>query len=160
MTSRYLAIASGVCLTGLVLGGCARQSPQVASNPPPPLASAPGVGQEIKAVAQNKLTVTFAEGSDRLTPEANKELDVAARLFRDVNPVMMFSIGHSDAQGDEFSNVLLSARRARTVKAALVARGIPPDRLAIQALGESEPANSSDRLSRENRRVTVMWRIV
>lgn len=159
MTSRYLAIASGVCLTGLVLGGCARQSPQVAGNPPP-LASAPGVGQEIKAVAQNKVTVTFAEGSDRLTPEANKELDVAARLFRDVNPVMMFSIGHSDAQGDEFSNVLLSARRARTVKTALVARGIPPDRLSIQALGESEPANSSDRLSPENRRVTVMWRIV
>ena len=110
-------------------------------------------------MVQNKVEVTFAEGSSQLSPAANRQLDVAARLFRDVRPTVMFSIGYSDANGDEFSNILLSARRARAVKEGLIARGIPGDQLFIQALGESEPINTDDPLAAENRRVTIMWRL-
>lgn len=155
MTGRSAGLVSLVA--GLAIAGCAQQ-PTTAT--PPPLASQPTVGQEVAAVAQNKVTVTFADGSSQLSPEAGRQLDVAARLFRDVNPVRMYSIGYSDARGDEFSNIVLSARRARAVKEGLVARGIPADRLFIQALGESEPVDSSDPLARENRRVTVMWRLI
>ncbi len=143
---------------GLALAGCAHPSGPPAATPP--LASQPTVGQEIGAVVQNKVTVTFAPGSDRLSPEANQQLDVAARLFRDVNPVVMYAIGYSDARGGEFSNIVLSAKRARAVKVGLMARGIPADRVLIQAFGESEPANASDPLAPENRRVNVMWRVV
>jgi OOP family OmpA-OmpF porin len=95
-----------------------------------------------------------------LTPEANKQLDLAARLFRDANPVVMFTTGYTDQSGDEYSNVILSARRAEAVKRGLVARGIPANRLLIQALGESDPANTADPLAAENRRVTITWRLL
>ncbi len=50
--------------------------------------------------------------------------------------------------------------RAWTVKQALVARGIPPDRVMIQALGASDPANAADPRAPENRRVLIKWRII
>ena len=53
--------------------------------------------------------------------------------------VLMFSTGHTDRNGDEFANILLSAKRAEAVKKGLVARGIPADRLLIQALGGERP---------------------
>ena len=127
---------------------------------PPPLASKPTVGEEVAAVATNKVEVVFPKGSATLTPDADKQLDTAARLFRDANPVLMFTTGYSDRTGDEFSNLLLSARRAQAVKRGLVARGIPPERLLIQAMGESEPANSTDPAAPENRRVTITWRLL
>ncbi|MBV9785835.1 MAG: OmpA family protein, partial [Acidisphaera sp.] len=76
-----------------------------------PLGTKPGVGQEVAAVAGNKVEVTFREGGTSLTGDADKQLDVAARLFRDVNPTRMFVSGHADNTGDEYNNVVLSAKR-------------------------------------------------
>ncbi len=157
MTPSY-AVA-GFLAAGLALAGCA-QRPAETTAASPPLVTQPTVGQEIGAAVRNQLTVTFPEGGYRLSPDANKQLDVAARLFRDVNPVVMYSIGYADANGDEFSNIVLSAQRARAVKMGLIARGIPADRLQIQAFGESELADPNDPMAPENRRVVVMWRIV
>ena len=127
---------------------------------PPPLETKPTTAQEAGAVVNNKVEVVFPPGGATLTPEANKELDLAARLYRDVNPVLMFTTGYADHSGDEYSNILLSAKRAETVKRALVARGIPPERLLLQALGESELANTADPLAPENRRVVFTWRLL
>ena len=102
----------------------------------------------------------FPQGGTRLTPEANKQLDTAARLFRDANPVLMFTTGYADKSGDEYANLLLSARRAQVVKKALVARGLPAARLLLQALGASDPADSSDPTAPTNRRVVVTWRLL
>lgn len=143
----------------LAMAGCAQQ-PAAPVSPAPPLASRPTVGQEIGAVAQNKIVILFPRGGDRLTQDANQQLDLAARLFRDVHPVEMFTMGYADGSGDEFSNIVLSARRARAVKQGLIARGVPADRLFIQAFGLSDPANTSDKLSPDNRRVVIMWRLI
>ncbi len=152
-----------VVLAGL-LGACAAPAAGPAANDGPATASAapskPTIGQEIAAVADNKITVTFPEGGAVLTPDANKQLDLAARLYRDANPVAMFTAGYTDRTGDEFGNLLLSAQRARAVKGGLVARGIPADRLLIQAFGSSELANSSNPQAPENRRVVVTWRLL
>ncbi|MGI4941551.1 MAG: OmpA family protein [Janthinobacterium lividum] len=158
---------SAVALAGL-LAACAAPSTgpatiNGAANTGPAASAAPSkptVGQEIAAVADNKITVTFPQGGATLTPDANKQLDLAARLYRDANPVAMFTAGYTDRSGDEFGNLLLSAERARAVKGGLVARGIPADRLLIQAFGSSELANSSDPQAAENRRVVVTWRLL
>ena len=149
------------------VSACAHPSPGpnqaaavVQAPPTVPLASKPTPSQEVKAVANDKIQIVFPEGGSRLTPEANKQLDVAARLFRDANPVLMFTTGYSDNRGDEYHNLLLSARRAQVVKKALVARGIPADRLLLQALGASDPADSSDPQAPANRRVVVTWRLL
>ena len=144
-------------MASALASGCAH--PPAPANPPP-LATQPTVGQEIGAVTNNKVQITFPSGGTRLTPEDQAQLDLAARLFRDVNPVEMFSIGYSDTVGSEYSNLLLSARRAEAVKQALIARGIPADRVKVQALGASDPVNASDPASAENRRVVIQWRIL
>ena len=52
----------------------------------------------------------------------------------------MFSTGFSDASGgSEYDNLLLAARRARTVKIALVARGIPANQVQLRSFGQSDP---------------------
>ena len=153
--------ASAGVLTGL-LAACAAPAtrPDAGAGPAPTASTRPTVGQEIAAVADNKIVVTFPSGGAALTADANKQLDLAARLYRDANPVAMFTAGYTDRSGDEFGNLLLSAQRARAVKGGLVARGIPADRLLIQAFGSSELANSSDPLAPENRRVVVTWRLL
>lgn len=127
---------------------------------PVPLATHPTVGQEVGAVAQNQVEIIFPNGGSQLTPEANRQLDLAARLFRDVNPVEMFSIGYTDPRGTELGNIQLSALRALSVKRGLIARGIPGDRVEIQALGASELANTGDKFAAENRRVVIKWRLL
>ncbi len=156
-----------VTVFGLVAGLSACAAPIVSPNAgatvsagPPPASSKPSLGQEVAAVADNKVEVIFPEGGATLTPQANEQLDLAARLFRDANPVVMFTTGYSDPSGDEYNNLLLSARRAQAVKRGLVARGIPANRLLIQALGESELANSADPRAAENRRVIITWRLL
>ena len=71
----------------------------------------------------------------------------------------MFVAGYSDSLGDDYHNLILSARRAQTVKEGLVARGIPADRLLLQAYGTSEPVSNNDKAA-DNRRVVVSWRIL
>jgi outer membrane protein OmpA-like peptidoglycan-associated protein len=164
---RRAASSLGLFGCAVLVAACSHATqagPNAAATTPPPVAppspSKPSVGQEVAAVADNKVRVLFGEGSATLTPEANKQLDLAARLFRDANPVLMFSTGHTDKTGDEYANLLLSARRAEAVKRALVARGIPADRLLVQALGESELADSDTPTAPENRSVTITWRLL
>ncbi len=154
------AALSSVGCTKLGAGPNAGADNGVAPRSIPVQASKPTLGQEAAAIADNRVQVIFPVGIATLTPEANQKLDLAARLFRDANPVAMFTAGYTDKSGDEYGNVLLSARRAEAVKRGLVARGIPANRLLIQALGESDPANATDPLAPENRRVIITWRLL
>lgn len=151
----------------LLLAACAHPVPgpnaaaaAVQAPPDVPLATKPGVGREIAAVADNKVTISFMEGGAEIRPQDATQLDLAARLFRDAGPTVMFVSGHSDTLGDEYGNVLLSAQRAQVVKQALVARGIPADKLLLQALGTSEPVDGADPTSPQNRSVVITWRLL
>ncbi len=163
--ARLVSPLVAACLPILVLAGCATSTagPNAgATDATAPVAqtSKPTLGDEAAAVADNKVQIFFPAGGAVLTPDANKKLDLAARLYRDANPVVMFTTGYADKSGDEYNNLVLSAARAEAVKRGLVARGIPADRLLIQALGESELANTTDPLSAENRRVIITWRLL
>ena len=160
VSMQLMVLCMGIGLAGCASAPAGPNSAAGVAPPPEPLSTKPTVAQEAGAVVNNQVVVTFPLGGSTLTPEDNKQLDLAARLFRDVNPVLMFTTGYADHSGDEYSNVLLSAKRAETVKRALVARGIPPDRLLLQALGESELANTSDPLAPANRRVVITWRLL
>ena len=137
----------------LLVAACSPQasvSPQpVASAAPPPVALAPA-----RDPSKESLTIEFVPAGAGLSSNAAAQLDGAARLYRDAQPEVMIVAGHTDKVGPEYSNLLLSARRADVVKRALVARGVPAERLQIIALGEAEP----DPAVTASRSVVVTWK--
>ena len=159
-TTVFSLVVGAAACSSTTAGPNAGATAGVAQAPPPAAQTKPTLGQEAGAVVANRVDITFPVGGAMLTPEDEKQLDLAARLYRDAHPVLMFTTGYADRTGDEYQNVLLSAKRAETVKRALVARGIPADRLLIQALGESELADTSDPDSPQNRRVVITWRLL
>lgn len=106
-----------------------------------------------KPIAES-LTIKFAAGTAALSPDALAQLDGAGRLYRDAHPEVMLVAGHTDKTGQEYANLLLSARRADSVKRALIDRGVPAQRLQLIAYGEAEPAPPVT----ASRTVVVTWR--
>ncbi|OIQ63815.1 outer membrane porin F precursor [mine drainage metagenome] len=73
------------------------------------------------------------------------------------NPSEVFLIeGHTDAIGDEASNLALSDARAESVALALTEMfGVPPQNMVTQGYGESDLAVQTQTATGRNRRVLV-----
>jgi outer membrane protein OmpA-like peptidoglycan-associated protein len=158
----------GLFVPLLLAAGCSStpdNPPQTAQAPPPavsppPAAAAPAAQSGSTQPAPEDVLVYFPVGSAALDPTAQPLIDYTARLFREGNPFVMTVAGHTDSVGQDYPNLILSARRAEVVKQALIAHGIPAERLQIQALGKSDPAVQGDDESADaqNRRVRITWK--
>ena len=93
------------------------------------------VGQQLATVGQ----ITFETGSASLTPEGSAIVDnVAAILTR--SPGLRIEVhGHTDSDGDDVRNQVLSQERAEAVIVALGQRGLDVNRLTAVGFGESKP---------------------
>lgn len=102
--------------------------------------------------------VLFDSGKAGLKSGSSNHLDKLA-LFLNAYPDRTAHIeGHTDDVGTDAANMLLSQRRAETVKAFLVAQGIAASRLEAAGKGEGAPlASNIDADGRQqNRRVEVI----
>ncbi|MEM7488559.1 MAG: OmpA family protein [Pseudomonadota bacterium] len=92
--------------------------------------------------------VIEATGDDQLSALTGK-LDLCERVVFEIG-------GHTDSQGREVMNETLSRERAEAVRAALIARGVPPSQLIAVGYGETQPiADNDTEDGREaNRRIT------
>ncbi|CAM1347354.1 OmpA family protein [Tenacibaculum crassostreae] len=102
--------------------------------------------------------ILFNTGKAKLKPASNGVLKRIKNMLID-NPDWKFEIvGHTDSDGEEKNNLILSQNRAKSVKNALVAMGIAPTRLTILGKGESEPlnTNSTPEEKANNRRVVFI----
>ncbi|MEL6679838.1 MAG: OmpA family protein, partial [Pseudomonadota bacterium] len=91
-----------------------------------------------------------------LTTEARSVLIQQADWLRANPGVRLRVAGHTDAVGGEAFNNQLGLRRARTVVAFLVSRGIDGDRLdAVDTFGESQLAVATQQRERRNRRAVT-----
>ena len=77
----------------------------------------------------------FDAGSTRLSEESISLIDAAAS-WTDMPMREIIVAGHTDRLGSSSANLILSRRRAETVKAALVERGVPAGLIGIEASGE------------------------
>ena len=83
--------------------------------------------------------------SDKATiePESKSLLDDIATSLKNFPDWHLRIVGHTDATGDPEHNVHLSLDRALAIEAALVDRGVDPQRLVTAGLGESWPLTSN-----------------
>ncbi len=102
--------------------------------------------------------INFESNSATLLAEAFKPLD-ELYMYLSKNPKTTISIiGHTDNVGAEKTNLILSRRRAETVAAVLIEKGISPDRIISQGKGESSPITTNDTPEgrQRNRRVEFL----
>ncbi len=102
-----------------------------------------------------KETIEFQTGSATLLPSASAILDDVVRVLNDVPDMRLRIEGHTDSRGSDEANLLLSQRRAESVRAYLESRGIAPERLIAVGRGELEPIDTNRTPSgrQRNRRV-------
>lgn len=107
--------------------------------------------QEKVIVLQN---IFFETGSAELLPTSDSELNKLLWTMRK-NTTMSIEIrGHTDNEGDEKSNQVLSEARAKAVYQYLVGRGIEAERLSYKGFGETQPIadNNTTEGRKQNRR--------
>jgi len=111
-----------------------------------------------KIISQGKFVshdILFDVGKSDIKEESFIEISRIASFMKE-HPELRFSIeGHTDSQGSESSNMLLSEQRAASVKESLIKFGIDGDRLETKGFGESVPidTNATREGRANNRRV-------
>ena len=134
--------------------------PRAVPPPPPPAKPAAKPAAKPKPVAE-KVTlaadVLFDFDKAILKNEGKSKLDDLATKVRAVNLEVVIAIGHTDSIGSDAYNQKLSVRRAESVKAYLVSKGVEPNRIYTEGKGEKQPvaSNKTKDGRQKNRRVEI-----
>ncbi|MEW5738886.1 MAG: OmpA family protein [Myxococcota bacterium] len=89
--------------------------------------------------------IVFELNSAELLPRNATLLDALARMMKESSQLKRVEVqGHTDDTGDAAFNLQLSVQRAESVRQALIARGVPAERLSVKGLGETEPVAKND----------------
>lgn len=131
----------------LAIAGCDEHAAKKAETPPQRIATAapapsPAPAPPAPPVARKvsfSADALFAFDRAELKPEGKAMLDDFARNVSGTTYDRIIDTGHTDRFGTMQYNQKLSERRADTVKAYLVTRGIPANRISAQGRGETEP---------------------
>lgn len=110
---------------------------------------------DAQVIQEAVANINFETASANLTSESTSILDnIADVLTR--NPYYNVSVdGHTDSQGKEASNLILSKARAAACLKHLLGKGIDPNRMSSNGFGSSKPVaeNTTEAGRRKNRRV-------
>lgn len=118
----------------------------------PPGAQAKLEGKEIVILQP----IHFDSGSAVLAEDSYPVLNDVAKLLELNKTLQRVRIdGHTDSDGDDHSNLVLSSSRAQSVRNYLTEKGIDGQRLEYKGWGESQPVLPNDSLADkfQNRRV-------
>ncbi|WP_292034719.1 MULTISPECIES: OmpA family protein [unclassified Brevundimonas] len=104
--------------------------------------------------------VTFATNQSSLDSRFLPVLDDVARVLNEYDRSMVDVIGHTDASGGDAINQPLSERRASSVAAALMERGLIRERLYVAGNSSRNPIadNTTVDGKAKNRRVEILIR--
>ncbi|MBI2771569.1 MAG: OmpA family protein [Burkholderiales bacterium] len=136
----------------------AAPAPAPAAAPAPAPAPAPAAAP---AVAATKVTYAadafFDFDKSVLKPEGKAKLDDLVGKVKDINLEVIIAVGHTDSVGSDAYNQKLSVRRAESVKAYLVSKGIEKNRVYTEGKGEKQPVadNKTSEGRAKNRRVEI-----
>jgi OOP family OmpA-OmpF porin len=134
--------------------------PPAPAKPPPAPAKPKPAPAKPKPVAE-KVTfaadVLFDFDKAVVKPEGKAKLDDLANKVKGINLEVVIAIGHTDSIGSDQYNQRLSVRRAESIKAYLVSRGIEPNRIYTEGKGKKQPVASNKTADgrAKNRRVEI-----
>lgn len=74
-----------------------------------------------------------------LRPEGKAKLDELVTKVKDIKLEVIIAVGHADRFGTDKYNQKLSEKRAESVKAYLVSKGIEPNRVYTEGKGKKQP---------------------
>ena len=157
------ALALAACATQEPPKPAPKPEPQPAPTPAPAPAPAPKPPEPApkpKPVAE-KVTfaadVLFDFDKSVVKPDGKAKLDDLATKVRGMNLEVVIAIGHTDSVGTDEYNQKLSVRRAESVKAYLVTKGIEANRVYTEGKGEKQPVadNRTADGRAKNRRVEI-----
>ena len=119
-------------------------SPAPRAAPAPSPVPAPGAAPGKPAAAKpEKVTTASAVNFDFdryvIRPDARGKLDDLVGKLRNVNLEVIIAVGHADRLGGDAYNMKLSVRRADSVKAYLVSKGVAASRVYTEGKGERQP---------------------
>jgi OOP family OmpA-OmpF porin len=160
-----LAIAAG-CATEPEKPAPAPAAVPAPKPPPPPepkprAVEAPKPAPEKPKPVAEKVTfaadVLFDFDKAVIKPEGKSKLDDISSKTKGVNLEVVIAIGHADSIGSDAYNQRLSVRRAESVKAYLVSKGVEANRVYTEGKGEKQPVadNKTKEGRAKNRRVEI-----
>jgi len=140
--------------------GPAPVAPEAVQAPAPaPVAAAPAPVPQAPAATK----VTYASDAffdfDKATlkPAGKAKLDDLVGKVKGINLEVIIAVGHTDSVGSDVYNQKLSVKRAESVKAYLVSKGIEKNRIYTEGKGEKQPVadNKTTEGRAKNRRVEI-----
>ena len=155
---------SGAAVALAVLVGCAtteEPKPAPAPAPAPAPTPKPEAPKPPPAPVAQKVTlaadVLFDFDKSVIKPDGKNKLDDLSQKIRAINLEVVIAIGHADWIGSDAYNQKLSVRRAESVKAYLVSKGVEPNRIYTEGKGEKQPvaSNKTKDGRAKNRRVEI-----
>ncbi len=168
-----LQMILGILLT-LLIAGCAgskkKSEPIAQPEPLPPApvvepAPAPPTPQPTPAPAPPKMalvlkTVYFDFDKSDLRPDARRTLEENVQVLQAYPNVKVLLEGHCDERGTVEYNLALGDRRANSVRAFLVSRGILGSRISTVSYGKERPVDPrrTEEAYAKNRRVEFVLR--
>lgn len=101
--------------------------------------------QQLDAIARGFVQrIYFRTGKNTLEPEDLRDLANLAEALRTFSQLRVVVHAHADRRGGAVVNRSLSAARAEAVSQQLILHGVPPERIARQAHGESDARYPAD----------------
>ncbi|MFO0751066.1 MAG: OmpA family protein [Myxococcota bacterium] len=99
--------------------------------------------------------ITFERDKDVIRKTSFATLDEAVKVLKDYPQIRLLIEGHTSSEGTREHNLDLSDRRAKSVKAYLIAAGIGEDRIDTKGFGPDVPVakNDTEANRAKNRRI-------
>ncbi|MCF8175206.1 MAG: OmpA family protein [Burkholderiaceae bacterium] len=132
-----------------------KKEPMAAKPMAKPMAPAPMAPKPAAQKVTLAADALFDFNKADLRAEGKSKLDKLASDIKGIKLEVIIAVGHADRFGSDAYNQKLSEKRAESVKAYLVSKGVEPNRVYTEGKGEKQPVTKADQCKGGKSKKTV-----